>query len=506
MEKISFRKGLIALGFSMMLIVMFSGCTTTPTGNNTTNITGNVVVMQNFSFVPSVITINASESVTWVNMDSVSHQVVADNGLFTSAAINPGATYSFSFTTLGNYTYHCGIHPFMKGEVSVIGQIQNQTQNNTQNETNVTPPAPTPTSYTIAIQNFAFSPQKLAINGSANVTWVNMDNTYHRLLADNGDFESPILGTGENYTYTFSKTGNYTSHCAIHTNMTGEIDVYVEGQAPPAYEEMVVISNNSFKPQNVTVDAGDTIRWLNEDNATHMIVADKFSSPNLSFADDFYYTFNTPGVYTYADGYNVEITGKVTVLAVVSNQTNQTPPAQNATVMAIVNVSKAGFNPQTVTIYAGGMVEWVKDDNETYNMKSAIFAHNMSNGDRYLYQFDVPGTYNYWDDLNPAMNGTVIVIPSNETVTPPVTNETTNVTATIQITRTSYEPSLITIDRGVTVVWENKDTLSHYVVAKKYQSGEILPGGSFSRVFNTSGSYAFHDSKNPGMVGQIIVN
>jgi len=78
------------------------------------------VSIQNFSYIPGTITIAPGETITWTNNEAnVPHTVTSDGGAFDSGRLAPGATFSFTFTTPGTYTYHCTIHPFMHGTVVV---------------------------------------------------------------------------------------------------------------------------------------------------------------------------------------------------------------------------------------------------------------------------------------------------------------------------------------------------------------------------------------------------
>ena len=65
-------------------------------------------------------------TVVWRNNDAVTHTVVSDTeysnpyaGPFDSGLIEPGSTYGYTFFEQGRYSYHCDIHPWMKGIVSV---------------------------------------------------------------------------------------------------------------------------------------------------------------------------------------------------------------------------------------------------------------------------------------------------------------------------------------------------------------------------------------------------
>jgi plastocyanin len=77
------------------------------------------IAIKNFAFNPSQITVKAGTKVTWTNNDSATHTVTSDNGTFNSGDVNPGGSYSFTFTNPGTYQYHCSIHPNMTASVIV---------------------------------------------------------------------------------------------------------------------------------------------------------------------------------------------------------------------------------------------------------------------------------------------------------------------------------------------------------------------------------------------------
>ncbi len=47
--------------------------------------------------------------------------MTADNGLFDSGVLEPGASYSVWFDGAGTVPYHCAIHPDMQGSIVVGG-------------------------------------------------------------------------------------------------------------------------------------------------------------------------------------------------------------------------------------------------------------------------------------------------------------------------------------------------------------------------------------------------
>lgn len=70
-------------------------------------------------YQPLRIEVAPGTTVTWTNNDSVVHTVTdVDNG-FDSALISPGASWSYTFESEGEYNYYCTIHPWMRGAVEV---------------------------------------------------------------------------------------------------------------------------------------------------------------------------------------------------------------------------------------------------------------------------------------------------------------------------------------------------------------------------------------------------
>jgi len=72
-------------------------------------------------FDPGRVTITATDSVTWVNRDTVNHQVVSDTGAFASPTLRPGQRYTFTFRAAGTYRYRDALEPAERGTVVVRG-------------------------------------------------------------------------------------------------------------------------------------------------------------------------------------------------------------------------------------------------------------------------------------------------------------------------------------------------------------------------------------------------
>jgi plastocyanin len=77
------------------------------------------VSIEGFAFVPASIVVAVGTTVTWTNNDSATHTVTSDTGAFDSKDMAKGSTFSHTFSEKGTFSYHCGLHPTMKGTITV---------------------------------------------------------------------------------------------------------------------------------------------------------------------------------------------------------------------------------------------------------------------------------------------------------------------------------------------------------------------------------------------------
>ena len=83
------------------------------------------------AFDPNPLTVSGNGVVRWYNDDIAAaggqyggsngtiHTITADDISFNSGNIIPRATFEHTFATAGTYTYHCSIHPTMRGTITV---------------------------------------------------------------------------------------------------------------------------------------------------------------------------------------------------------------------------------------------------------------------------------------------------------------------------------------------------------------------------------------------------
>jgi plastocyanin len=83
---------------------------------------------------------------------------------------------------------------------------------------------------TVQITKNGFAPATVTITAGDSVSWRNADTTTHQVVANGGQFASPILAPGKTYAHQFTRSGTFHYHDALHTRLKGT--VVVKG-APP---------------------------------------------------------------------------------------------------------------------------------------------------------------------------------------------------------------------------------------------------------------------------------
>jgi plastocyanin len=101
---------------------------------------------------------------------------------------------------------------------------------------------------------------------------------------------------------------------------------------------------------------------------------------------------------------------------------------------------------------------------------------------------------------------------SNSTPTTPTPTTPAAVTVNIPtgartLGTASFVPSPVTVSVGSTVTWSNTDSIAHDVIADggTWDSGRVAAGATFAFTFQTKGTFPYHCSLHPGMVGTLTV-
>ena len=99
----------------LLLLTLVVGLTAAPSSLAATGVS-----ITSSGFRPAAVAVVADETVTWTNNDSSRHQVVANDGSFSSPVLAAGQSFSHAFRTGGTFAYHDGIRSALRGSVAVI--------------------------------------------------------------------------------------------------------------------------------------------------------------------------------------------------------------------------------------------------------------------------------------------------------------------------------------------------------------------------------------------------
>jgi plastocyanin len=131
---------------------------------------------------------------------------------------------------------------------------------------------------------------------------------------------------------------------------------------------------------------------------------------------------------------------------------------------------------------------------------------------------------------NPIKTAGVVNNPEeNSSAGAGITGGVVKTTNVIEMTSSGFTPATLTISKGDTVTWVNKDTETHWPASASHPTHTvypgsgiekcgtseestifdackgIVPGGSYSFTFNEVGTWGYHDHLNPNLHGKIAV-
>ena len=123
-----------------------------------------------------------------------------------------------------------------------------------------TAPATGAETHSIPIAQYQYQPASMTVRVGDVVTWTNQDQAPHDVAA--GTFRSPMLSTGQSWSYTFTQPGTFDYVCSIHPDMRARIVVLaaetVAPQHPAAHEPapqpapQPAVATTTTEPQTTT--------------------------------------------------------------------------------------------------------------------------------------------------------------------------------------------------------------------------------------------------------------
>lgn len=108
------RRNVLRLGASLLALPLAAA-----TANAASHTTAHTVVIKDMKFTPENLVINAGDTVTWVNEDSMRHSATDLNGAFDTGLLAKGASASLTFNGAGAFNYRCTPHANMRGTITI---------------------------------------------------------------------------------------------------------------------------------------------------------------------------------------------------------------------------------------------------------------------------------------------------------------------------------------------------------------------------------------------------
>jgi plastocyanin len=515
--------------------------TPTPTPTPPPPLPGDVQIFAS-TYAPAAVTIAAGSTVRWVNMSPKTHSVTAKDGSFQSPGIPKYKTFSHTFSTPGTYEYYSwgideNIGLDMVGTVTVTAAPKTPT----------VPSAPGE----VQIVDFDYNPRTLTVASGTSVRFTNSGTARHTVTAVDKSFDSGFLATTDSYKRSFSAPGTYPYFCVIHPEMTGSVVVTdATGSAPPpppaaspapppvppvsASPGDVRVIDFDYSPRSITVNAGTPVRFVNAGIAPHTVTArdGSFDSGIMTTGDGFRHTFGTLGTFEFFCVIHPEMTGSVAVSDAAGTApppaaaAPATPPPSVSAAAGDVRVIDFDYSPRIITVTAGTGVRFVNAGIAPHTVTardSSFDSGIMTTGVAFRHIFSTPGTYEFFCILHPAMTGSLRVLDATGAAPPaavvpvapagagPVVGEDPspgNHAAGVATIDFGFEPKSVTVKPGTEVTWKNVGAAPHTITARdgSYDSGMVLKGASFSRRFETAGTFAYYCTLHPNMEGTVVVS
>jgi plastocyanin len=388
------------------------------------------------------------------------------------------------------------------------------------------------------------APRELSIAPGTIVTWRNGDSDRHRVRSTAGpeEFDSGNLEPGDTFAFRFSVAGTYSYVDGRNPDASawwGTIVVEGDAKPPaagtgsgatPSSSARVGMADRAFRPAAVTIAAGGTVVWNNDDREDHTVTArDRgFDSGVLGPGGEFPQTFPSAGRYAYICAIHPDMTGEV----VVTDRSGATPAAPAAgpspsgtgdSSPPTATMVDFDFSPPTLNVEVGEMVSW-------RNAGAALHTVTASDGDfdsgllaageTWSHRFTVPGRYTLLCSLHPQMTGELIVgSGSGQAPTATPTPTTTAMPSpepqapapqggsNARIVDFDFSPATLNVAVGTTVTWTNEGVALHTVTATdgSFDSGLMATGAAWSHTFEADGRYPVLCALHPLMVGEVVV-
>lgn len=142
---------------------------------------------------------------------------------------------------------------------------------------------------------------------------------------ENNELGEYVLGfgqdtNGEVYVLTSQSAGPSGSTGSVYRFTTPEAQATDETDQAASEEVTIIMQNNTYQPLEITIPAGTTVTWVNEDSYVHNVLSGTrgnptgmIESPDIQGGETFSYTFDEPGTFEYYCSYHPGMSATITV-------------------------------------------------------------------------------------------------------------------------------------------------------------------------------------------------
>jgi plastocyanin len=113
---------------------------------------------------------------------------------------------------------------------------------------------------TVQITRSGFTPKTTSAQLGDTVAWHNADTADHQVVADDGSFASPVLKSGQSFSYTFTKNGTFAYHDALASTHKGTVTV----TGTPASVTLTAASSTVVYGEGTTLSGAVSNQITNE--------------------------------------------------------------------------------------------------------------------------------------------------------------------------------------------------------------------------------------------------
>jgi plastocyanin len=277
------------------------------------------------AYSPNPASVSSGSTVTWNNIDNSQHTATADDGSFDTGIINGGSSgraLISASTGTSTISYHCNVHPEMRGTLQIITLSPVSSSNSTLQD----------------------APMTVTNSSSNNATIQNLQEAILALQQTIGSLQQALIGLQQET----PQEGNVAISSGINSTAASPIQEELQQQLLPPPQQQPqsqqqqgqqqnqtvsivprasTLTDTGFQPNPIQIQVGDTVTWTNDDLESHTVTSgsngvpdNKFnSSPNfiplMAPGAMFSHTFTEAGEYPYFCLLHPNMVGTVSVIS-----------------------------------------------------------------------------------------------------------------------------------------------------------------------------------------------